>query len=157
MGRPAFATEEDVQARLAQPQPFTGPELAQVRARLDDASEIVRAYAGGTTWLNDTGDALEDAPPQFVGLVANMVARASANPEGVVQESAGPFARSFGADAAQRLYLTQAERLMIRQAGGFSGLYTIATTRGPIETGRDCNAYHGELYPEEVTIPWPES
>ncbi|MCZ7526565.1 MAG: hypothetical protein M5U14_09420 [Acidimicrobiia bacterium] len=67
-------------------------------------------------------------------MVCAIVERATRNPAGVIQETAGPFNRSFGADAAQRLYLTRAERAVIRAAVGRLALTTLATTRGAIET-----------------------
>jgi hypothetical protein len=127
----------------------------QATARLADASEIVRE-AADTDWLSDTGE-LEDVPGQIPGVVANMVERASRNPGGVQQESVGPFSRSFGADAAARLYLTKSERAVVRRAAGRSGLRTIGTTRGPLETAPvECGPYGTDV--ADVTLPagWPQ-
>lgn len=152
MARPVLATIEELEARLGSTLD-TGGERTQADARLADASEIVRAYAG-VTWLNDDETALaDDVPGQIVGVVASMVERASRNPGGVTQETAGPFGRSFGADAAARLYMTKSERMVVRAAVGKTGLGTIATSRGPLETGRTCDRYGIGDTPEEDYVP----
>lgn len=99
---------------------------------LGRASAIVRAYADND-WVNDDGE-LEDVPEAIPGVVAAMVERAVSNPSGVIQEGAGPFQRSFGADAAARLYLTNVEKRVIRRAIGASGLAAVSLSRGPVET-----------------------
>lgn len=147
MARPALATIADLEAALA----TEVDNEDQAMSLLERASAIVRAYAH-TTWLNDDEDALEDVPADIPGVVVGMVERATRNPSGVTQEQSGPFARSFGPDAAGRLYLTRWDRLVIKAAAGDTGgLQTLGTTRGNLET-----APVGEdLFPEEVTIPWP--
>lgn len=145
MARPALAGIEDLEARLGKPI----PDVLQALARLEDASEIVRAYAG-RTWLNADEDAVEDVPGQIPGIVASMVERATRNPDGITSEAAGPFNRSFGSDAAARLYLTKAEKLVVRAAAGRTGLGAISTTRGPLETG-SVSAGYGTFSEEEYT------
>ena len=130
MVTPALATIIDLEDRLGAPVP--SGLAPQAYARLRDASAIVRAYAG-VSWLDDNGD-LGDGPDGVVGVVASMVERASRNPDGVMQETAGPFNRSFGATAAERLYMTKAERMVVRAAAGRSSIGTLSTTRGEIET-----------------------
>lgn len=129
MARPALATVDDLEILLGE----SVPDADQADARLQQASAIVRAFAG-TTWLNDAGDALEGVPDDIPGVVTAMVERASRNPDGAVQESAGPFTRSFGPEAASRLYLTGNEKLVIRAAVGSTGIGTLATSRGDLET-----------------------
>lgn len=125
-----LATITDLEDRLGAPVP---PDLAsQAYARLRDASAIVRAYAG-VSWVDESGD-LDDVPDAVAGVVASMVERATRNPAGVTQETAGPFNRSFGAVAAERLYMTKAERMVVRSAAGRSSIGTLSTTRGEIET-----------------------
>lgn len=127
MARPTLASIEDLQARLG-----TIDDPVQAEARLGDASEIVRAYAG-EDWLDDGGN-LEEVPDQIAGVVAQMVERAARNPGGVVQETAGPYSHSFGPEAAARLYLTKLDKLVIRNAVGRGQVGTISTSRGPLET-----------------------
>lgn len=132
MGRPALATVSDLELVVG---PIDEDSLAetQAEARLEQASEIVRAYAG-LTWLNADETAVENVPGQIPGVVVAMVERATLNPGGITQESAGPFSRSFGSDAASRLYMTKAERSIVRTAVGRAEVYTLGTTRGDLET-----------------------
>jgi hypothetical protein len=135
VARPALATVEDLGVLLAQPIEEDSPAYAQAKALLAHASAIVRAFAG-RTWLNEAEDALEGVPADIPGVVAGMVERATRNPAGITQEQAGPYARSFGPEAASRLYLNQWDKLVIRAAIGAdtSGLSVLHTTRGDIET-----------------------
>lgn len=128
---PPLAGIDDLAARLGQ----EVPNEEQAAARLRDASAIVRAF-GGKTWLNDAGDELVDVPDSIVGVTATMVERAVRNPTGSTQATTGPFSVSFGSDAAQRLYLTANDKLVISDAAGLSrsGIAVISTTRGPLET-----------------------
>ena len=132
MARPVLA---DIEAlNVALDTPVTNE--AQALSLLHRASAIVRAYAG-QTWLDDDGN-LEGVPDDVPGVVVSMVERATRNPDGGVsnQETVGPFAwsRSFGDDAAQRLYLTAMDKLVLGSAIGASPLGIITTTRGPLET-----------------------
>lgn len=131
MARPALAGIDDLNERLDAE--VTLELIPQAMARLADASEIVRAYAG-VTWLNTAEDAVDGVPGQIPGVVASMVERATRNPGGVVQEQAGPFGRSFGGDAASRLYMTKGEKAVVRFAAGRTAIGTLGTTRGDIET-----------------------
>lgn len=129
MARPALATVADLERLL-------GASVAdedQADARLEQASAIVRAFAR-QTWLNDAGDALEGVPDDIPLVVAGMVERATRNPDGATQESAGPFSRSFGPEAASRLYLTSADKLVIRAAVGSTVIGTLSTSGGDLET-----------------------
>lgn len=129
MARPALAELADLEALVG-----TIGDPSAAEARLAQASEIVRAYAG-QTWLTEDESALaENVPGAIAGVVAAMVERATLNPSGATQEAAGPYSRSFGADAAHRLYMTASERSIVRAAAGRSALGTIATTRGDLET-----------------------
>lgn len=125
---PTLATLGDLEVRLGEAleYPF------QAEARLADASAIVRAYAG-RTWLDDDNQ-LENVPADIPGVVASMVERATRNPSGTTQETAGPFSRSFGSDAATRLYLTKMEKLVVRAAVGRLSVGVLPTSRGDLET-----------------------
>ena len=151
MARPALATVDDLERLLG----ATIANPAQADGRLEQASELVRAYAR-TDWLNDDGDELAGVPGQIPGVVVGMVERASRNPDGVTQESAGPFARSFGADAAARIYLTAADKLVIRHALDSPGIGVIQTTRGPMETPSvRCDTWDGLVEAEDPFSLWP--
>jgi hypothetical protein len=129
MPRPALATVADVEARLGR----TVDDETQVQAWLEDASAIARAYAG-KTWLNADETALSGEPADVVGVVAGMVVRLINNPDGVTQETLGQFSQSFGTDAAQRLFLTATDKLVLKAASGRTGIGTLPTTRGHLET-----------------------
>lgn len=146
MTRPALATVDDLERLLGGD--VNNPEQAEVRLR--QASAIVRAYAR-QTWLDDAGTALEGVPDDIPDIVTGMVERASRNPDGLTSETTGPFARSFGADAAQRLYLTAADKLVIRAAVGSTGIGTLSTTRGCLETPAVDDCW---LEPYEEVV-WP--
>lgn len=158
MARPALASTEDLDRLLDAP--LTDAQKPQAEARLEQASEIVRAYAG-TDWLNAAGTAVEDVPGAIPGVVAAMVERASRNPDGAVSETTGPFARSFGPEAATRLFLTKWEQAVIRHAAGTapSGLQVISTTRGPIDTAplTACTPYGTSTEENDPYSLWGES
>jgi hypothetical protein len=147
--RPALATLDDLEARLGTLNPDDTPRAV---ARLADASEIVRAYAG-RTWLSSDEFDVEDIPGAIPGVVASMVERATLNPGGVVSEQAGPFGRSFGSDAAQRLFLTKAEKAVVRAAVGSTTVGTLSTTRGDLDTPA-VTSNPSDPWPEETTVPW---
>jgi hypothetical protein len=151
MPRPALATIRDLELLMGVE--IAGPDISRAESLLSRSSAIVRAYAG-QTWLDDSG-ALSGVPDDIPGVVAGMTERAITNSDGLTQEVAGPFSRSFGADAAQRLFLTANDKLVIDAAAGrrIGGIGTLSTTRGPLETA----CYGDELYPEESleTMPWP--
>jgi hypothetical protein len=88
-----------------------------------------------------------------------MVERATRNPAGVTFESSGPFSRSFGADAAQRIYMTKNDRMVVRHAIGRNGIGTLATSRGPLETGTTGDRYAATLVGLDLPpLPdgWPQ-
>jgi hypothetical protein len=130
MARPALTTVEELERTVG-----AIPEADQDKAlaRLEQASELVRAYAG-TDWLNTDQTALDGVPGAIPGVVCAIVERATQNPEGITSESAGPYSRSFGADAAARVYLTAGEKAIIRHAIAAGPLGVISTTRGPMDT-----------------------
>lgn len=138
MSRTAYATVADLEVRLGVADGTisgNAVQAAQAEARLADAAAIIRAYVGtatATAWATSIAD--ETVAGDVGGVNAAMVERASRNPAGVVQEQAGPFGRSFGPDAAARLYLTALDKSVLRAAAGLSSIGTISTTRGNIET-----------------------
>jgi hypothetical protein len=89
------------------------------------ASNLVRAY-GNRRW---DGTVDHPVPEELVEVVVGMVERATRNVDGVTQESAGPFTRSFGPAAAQRTFLTYGDKMIVRSAAG-SGAFTVDQTAG---------------------------
>lgn len=130
MARPPLATVDDLHDALGTP--VSGSDVKKALSLLGRASAIVRAFAG-KTWVDDQ-NALEDVPEDIPGVVVSMVERATRNPDGYTQETAGPFSRSFGSEAAQRLFMTSMEKLVIRAACGSTGISVLPTTRGDLET-----------------------
>lgn len=152
MARPALATLDDLERLLGD---IAEPDQAE--ARIEQSSELVRAYAG-VDWLNDDETAIENVPGAIPGVVVGIVERASANPGGVVSETTGPFSRSFGADAASRIYLTDGDKRIIRHAlgSGQSPLGVISTTRGAMETPNVIDCWDGVLVEaDDPYALWP--
>lgn len=126
---PAFATIDDLAARL--PSDIAGPDDARAQAALDDASALVRSYAG-KSWVTD--DVLDsDVPDIIVTVTVRCALRSFTNPSGVSQESAGPFSASY-ANSSSDVYLTAAEKAQVRKAAGRTGIAPLPTTRGDLET-----------------------
>lgn len=125
---PALAPVTDLEARLGlDPDTLTGPNLGRARAALADASALVRMEAR-RTWVDAAG-ALTVVPDAVIRVVLGAAQRVYTNPDSVVQESAGPFARQLSAESTG-VYLTKAELDIVRRfrpAGG--ELWTLQTTR----------------------------
>lgn len=114
------------------------------------ASTRVRREAG-QSFVGDDGN-LIDMPAMAADLLRSVTLEAArrrlANPEGATtrSETMGPFSTSTTV-AADNVYLTKAEKADIAEAvrlayptdGGFTGLGTISTTRGPLETAPMCD------------------
>jgi hypothetical protein len=98
----------------------------QVAALIRKASAIARAYAR-QDWVDEDNE-LDVVPDGVVEIVAGMVERVLRNPSGATQETTGPFSTSFGARAADRLFLTRDDKLVLRPGGAFT------VTQGTEET-----------------------
>lgn len=140
MALPAFASIEDLEARMG---PMSDPARAQ--AALDDASALIRAEAG-ETWVDDDGTLAADVPGVLLTICCKAARRSLANPDGVTSESIEDYSVSFG-NTSPDVYLTKAERAMVRRAAGRNSVGTLATSRGNLETAA---VYHpGDVWPEE--------
>ena len=128
MTLPALATVGDLEGRLAE----SVPNETQAEALLSYASALVRAYTG-KTFVDDAGTLIDPLPDGVAQVTVEMVFRAVTNPGGYTQETTGPFTVSFGSAAAQRLYLTAADKSILG-ARGTGGLTVLSTTRGDLET-----------------------
>jgi hypothetical protein len=111
MTLPSLATIEDLETRLGQ----SVSDAGQAQALLDYASALIRGYCG-ELWV-DEDDALTDLPDGVAQVCVEMVYRAVTNPGGVTQDTAGPFSVSFGSDAAQRIYLTKSDKIILGRRG----------------------------------------
>jgi hypothetical protein len=103
---PLIASLEDLELRVGE---IAQEQQDNAESLLRYASNLVRAY-GNRLW-----DA--DFPEELVEVVVGMVERARDNPTGATQESAGPFTVSWGPNAAQRVYLTRGDRMIVRSVG----------------------------------------
>lgn len=131
---PAFATVAELETRLNTQ--LDSEQAAQAQMVLESASNLVRGCTG-KDWVDEDGN-LSGTPAQLAKLntlTLDVVKRAATNPTGTVQETAGPFNRSFGANAADNLWLTALEKRACARLGR-GGLWTQPTTRGPVETPR---------------------
>ncbi len=125
---PALASVSELEARLGlDTNTLVGPDLGRARAALDDASALVRLEAK-RSWIDETTGA-SNAPDAVVRVVLGAAQRNWTNPDAVIQETAGPFARRLN-EADTGVYLTKAELDIVRRfrpAGG--ELWTLRTER----------------------------
>jgi hypothetical protein len=108
----------------------SGQEVA-AEAVLAAVSARVRDLAG-ETWV-DEDDELEDVPDVIVGIVQSVALRVWVNPDARSSSSTGPYSAAW---ATLGLSFTAEEVAAIKRAGGvgWSGIGTIGTSRGPLET-----------------------
>lgn len=120
---PPLATIDDILARA--PELRDALDEAQAETLITDASAIIRSSAG-RNWVSADGDELEGVPDGIPGVCAMMVIRALRIPDGVTQESVGNWSVSYAsAYATDRLYLTRAEKQLIR--GASAGAFGVNT------------------------------
>ncbi len=149
MSVPALAELEDLEARMG---PLSDPSRAQ--AALDDASALIRSEAD-VDWLDDDG-VLEAVPPVIVMICCKAAQRALTNPGGVSQESLGSFSQQY-ANASPDVYLTRAERRLVRRETGSQVI-------GTIQLESPYQNHVSDIYVpvvgggEDVPMgPWPET
>lgn len=121
---PPLATIDQFDARL--PGGLSTGDSARAEATLEDASALVRAEAG-LTWVDDAGD-LTEVPDIIVSVTLAAAKRAFVNPDMLRSEAIQDYQASFGSSSPD-VYLTKAERDLIRRAVGRPGLWTLSTTR----------------------------
>lgn len=126
-----YATTADLEARW---RPLTPAEQTTAGVLLDDASSQIRTEIPG---IDAKLDANDDLRRNATRVVCAMVRRAMDAPEdagfgiATVQESTGPFSRSFNyANPTGDLYLTKAERRML--GGGRLTAGSIDTLPQPV-------------------------
>jgi len=120
MDLPLIATVDDLEAKVG---PIPDGQEGWAEAALRYASNLVRAV-GNRAW-----DDPDTIPEQLVDVVVGMAERAQGNPSGVTQDTAGPFTVSYGPRAADRIYLTVGDRLIIRSVGA-SGAFSFDPSAG---------------------------
>lgn len=128
-GLPPLASVSDLAAWVGEDISKTDPRAGAV---LRAASALVRD-AAGQTWLDESGDLLDEEliPESAVMITVQAAARSWANPDGYASERLGDYSYQRSGDAESGVYLTATERSTLaglrpspRRIG------TIATTRG---------------------------
>lgn len=141
---PSFATLPELEAITDCPDPQQADHV------LWSVSTRIRREAG-QSFVDDDG-ALITMPALAADLLRSVTLEAArrrlVNPEGATSrsETLGPFSTSTTV-SADNVYLTKQERADIAEAvrlaypsdGGFTGLGTISTTRGVLETAPMCS------------------
>lgn len=141
MSLPAFATMEDLEARMG-----VVLDEARARAALEDASNLIRAEAHPVTWVDDdTGDLSDDVPGVVKTICIRVARRSLENPQALssMAEALGSYQLTTSFTEA---YLTNAERRDIRRAAGKGALGSIRFSRGPVGTPSGVR----EVDPEET-------
>lgn len=143
-----LADVPDLEARLGRV--FTGDEIGRVNAVLDDASALVRDEAG-RTWIDPDTDSLTAVPGSVRAVVLRAAERAMRNPQGFSAESAGDYSYQR-TNVEPGVYLTDAERAIVRKAIGRTGLWTQPVTRGDdyLHTVWGEDQFGCELFPLDV-------
>ena len=149
MGLPAFAEIDDLRDRgvlIAEGDSSGGSDdETRAQAALDDVSTLIRQIAG-KTWTNDAGDTLDtDLPPIVFTVCCAAARRAYENPKNVRSELIDGYQDTLAGDTVGGVELTADERKLIEDAasigGTLAGLWTLGTTRGPLETAGPCDAW----------------
>jgi hypothetical protein len=124
-------TVAQLEARLGET--FTGAKLTQVTALIDDASALVNQVAR-TDFANVTSFPT-GVPGTIVAVAAQMIRRSLENPGELTGENMG----TYGYQAQQptpsggSLYVTRAERRIIREAAGRPAVITIHADTGLLD------------------------
>lgn len=98
---------------------------------LQSASATVRAYVG-LNWVDETGDELEGVPDIAHDITIECAARVWLNPEGLTQETAGPFTDRRPELYADSFFLTGTEKSKLGslRSSGLGGFWTVQQTKG---------------------------
>lgn len=128
---------------------FSGADLDQVDILLDAVSAWARTVSG-QEWL----EAPVGVPSDVMYVVLAATRRVLVNPDGVTQESMGPFSKSY--DKPPKDFFTNAELAILkryRPKSGGGGLFTVGFTRGEKAYG----GAPGHLFIDGVPVPaiWP--
>jgi hypothetical protein len=132
---PAFASTDDLDVRL--PGGLNASDEDRAQAALDDASALIRSEAG-IDWVDD--DALRTDFPAVLRVICITAARRELeNPDGIISETIDGYSQRL-ANASTGVYLTPKEVRVVRRCAGRSGLWSLGTTRGVVETPA-CDPY----------------
>lgn len=129
MERPLLATVEDLEFAVGHAIDDGLREFAEWVLRA--ASARVRSYTG-CDW-----DDPDEVPESIRVVTVAVAARVYRNPGGYVQDTTGPFTVRLAERAGDGIYLTGDEREILDRYRCRSrpALWSLSTTRGPVETG----------------------
>lgn len=102
-------------------------ERNRAESILGEASSLIRDVAG-TTWTNETTNALLTVPHRVRQIALSVVYRAFTNPEALTQRTIGDSSKSFDRskrEGGEAVYLTDAEKKAIERAAGTSGMVSV--------------------------------
>lgn len=118
----ALATVKDFEDRY-------GTADDRVSAFLDDASALVLSAVDGSEadWATEESD---EVPAAVMAVVLAITYRAWNNPAGLRSESLGAYSQSWRGDSEDVLWLTKAERRIVRRAAG-TGTFRTVTLESP--------------------------
>lgn len=120
-------TVTQLEARLRQS--FTGDALAQVEGLIADASALVR-HVARTNFTTSV-------PAIIPAVVAQMVRRALDNPQELTGENIGAYGwqamGQLASSSGAAIYVTRAERRLIREAAGRAGVISISFDTGLLD------------------------
>lgn len=112
-------TVEQLEARLDDE--FTGSRLVQVEGLIADASALVRQVARTD---------FTSVPGVVVSVVVQMIKRELTNPDGLTAENAGAYGWQARSQTSSGMYVTRAERKIIREAAGRPAVIGMTMTSG---------------------------
>jgi hypothetical protein len=144
-----LATVHDVELRLGRT--LVDPELSRVVGLLEDASELVCLEAN-TEWRDPDDESWLPIPRGIRGVVLRVVDRVARNPEGFSAESDGDYSYQRTQVQSGGVYLTDADKAIIRKACGRTGLWTQPLERGDqyLRTIWFEDSFGCELFPVDV-------
>ena len=131
MSEPVLASYEDLEARMG-----TSPDTTRALAALSDASALIHLVSN-YRWIDEDGDLVADVPGAVLAICCSAARRVLENPTQLSNETetiANYSQSQTYAVASNDVYLTKSELVRIRQASGASGISTVSTTRGDLET-----------------------
>jgi GH24 family phage-related lysozyme (muramidase) len=139
---PPLASLDQLEIRLGDT--LEGADAARAEGNLEDASALVRATARDD--FVDEDEQLVDVPDIITSVTLSVAARAYRNPDGVRSEGIGDYQVTYAGFGAG-IYLTEAEQDLVKQASRRLGVWSLATTRGELETGTIWIPVEGDVDP----------
>jgi hypothetical protein len=115
----SLASLEEFELRI--PGGISSGHETRALGALEDASALIRSEAS-KTWED------EEVPDVIKTICIAAAKRSFINPDAIRSVSIDNYSTSFGSSSPD-VYLTAAEKRLVRKAGGKTGVWTQATTR----------------------------